>query len=186
MSEVVAPRSYMFRLNEGVDAEATAKTMEAAFLEHGLQTKVIAEEMRDEAGIEKMFNLLLQGFMGLGLVVGIAALGVIAARSVVERRQQIGMLRAIGFQKGMVQLSFLLEPSFVALLGIALGIALGAMLSYNLIEEIGKDVEGLEYRVPWLNVGAVVVIAYLASLLTTFLPARQASNVYPAEALRAE
>ena len=96
------------------------------------------------------------------------------------------MLRAIGFQKGMVQLSFLLEPSFVALLGIALGIALGAMLSYNLIEEIGKDVEGLEYRVPWLNVGAVVVIAYLASLLTTFLPARQASNVYPAEALRAE
>ena len=114
-----------------------------------------------------MFNLLLQGFMGLGLVVGIAALGVIAARSVVERRQQIGMLRAIGFQKGMVQLSFLLESSFVALLGIALGIALGAMLSYNLIEEIGKDVEGLAYRVPWLNVGVVVVIAYLASLLTT-------------------
>ena len=186
MSEVVAPRRHMFRLNEGVDAEATAKTMEAAFLEHGLQTKVIAEEMRDEAGIEKMFNLLLQGFMGLGLVVGIAALGVIAARSVVERRQQIGMLRAIGFQKGMVQLSFLLESSFVALLGIALGIALGAILSYNLIDEIGKDVEGLAYRVPWLNVGVVVVIAYLASLLTTFLPARQASNVYPAEALRAE
>ena len=56
---------------------------------------------------------LLQGFMGLGLVVGIAA------RSVVERRQQIGVLRALGFQKEMVHLTFLLESSFVALLGIA-------------------------------------------------------------------
>ena len=37
--------------------------------------------------------------MGLGLVVGIAALGVIAARSVVERRQQIGVLRALGFHR---------------------------------------------------------------------------------------
>jgi len=37
--------------------------------------------------------------MALGLIVGIAALGVIAFRSVVERRQEIGMMRAIGFQQ---------------------------------------------------------------------------------------
>ena len=49
------------------------------------------------------FNRLIQGFMGLGLVVGVAALGVISARAVVERRQQIGVLRAIGFRRGMVQ-----------------------------------------------------------------------------------
>ena len=38
--------------------------------------------------------------MGLGLIVGVAALGVITARAVVERRQQIGVLRAIGFRSG--------------------------------------------------------------------------------------
>ena len=53
--------------------------------------------------------------MGLGLIVGVAALGVITARSVVERRQQIGVLRAIGFRRRMVQVSFLLESSFIAL-----------------------------------------------------------------------
>ena len=42
--------------------------------------------------------------MGLGLIVGVAALGVITARAVVERRQQIGVLRAIGFRRRMVQL----------------------------------------------------------------------------------
>ena len=72
--------------------------------------------------------------MGLGLVVGIAALGVIAARSVVERRQQIGILRSLGFQRGMVQLTFLLESSFVALLGITIGVLLGAFLAYNVMD----------------------------------------------------
>ncbi len=136
--------------------------------------------------MNRIINTLLDGFMALGLVVGFAALGVIAARSVVERRQQIGVLRALGFQKSMVQLSFLLESSFVALLGIAIGILLGAVLSYNLINEVSKDVEGRAYRVPWLNIAVVVVVAYVASLLTTYLPARQAAKVYPAEALRFE
>ena len=43
---------------------------------------------------------LIQGFLGLGLLVGVAALGVISARAVVERRQQIGVMRAIGFRRG--------------------------------------------------------------------------------------
>ena len=129
---------------------------------------------------------LLQGFMGLGLVVGIAALGVIAARSVVERRQQIGVLRALGFQKEMVHLTFLLESSFVALLGIAIGIGLGFAMSFNIFELMSRDIDGLTYQFPWLNALAVLVVAYGASLLTTYLPARQAARVYPAEALRFE
>ncbi|MGB2884906.1 MAG: FtsX-like permease family protein, partial [Dehalococcoidia bacterium] len=180
------PQVYMFRLAEGVDAEATTKALKVRFLEHGMQAEVLEEEIREATSISQMFNNLLQGFMGLGLVVGIAAVGVIAARSVVERRQQIGILRAIGFQKGMVQLSFLLESSFIALLGIALGVGLGAALSYNLINSVAEDIEGMKYSVPWLNIVVLVIIAYGASLLTTYLPARQASNVYPAEALRYE
>ena len=71
------------------------------------------------------FDRLIMGFMGLGLIVGVAALGVISARSVVERRQQIGVLRAIGFRKRMVQACFLLESSFIALTSIFIGTALG-------------------------------------------------------------
>ena len=134
-----------------------------------------------------MINSILQGFMGLGLVVGIAALGVSAATSVVERRKQIGALRALGFQKEMVQLSFLLESSFVALVGIAIGMVLVFALSFNLTNEmsdmLGRDVS---FSVPWFNILAVIIIAYGAFLVTTFLPARQASHVYPAEALRYE
>ncbi|MBT3363294.1 MAG: ABC transporter permease [Chloroflexi bacterium] len=186
-SQVVLPQSYMFWLKDSLDAEATAKALESHFLENGMQTEVMADEIRQNASATGMMFNLFQGFMGLGLVVGVAALGVIAARSVVERRQQIGVLRALGFQKSMVQLSFLLESSFIALLGIVLGIALGSGLSYNLIAEMSSGgFEGMTYQVPWLNIVVVAIIAYGASLLTTYLPARQASKVYPAKALRYE
>ena len=186
LGETVPPQTYMFQLKEGVDAEATAKALDAQFVEHGMQAEVLAEEIRDNASTNLMFNYLLQGFMALGLVVGIAALGVIAARSVVERRQQIGVLRALGFQKGMVQLSFLLESSFVALLGIAIGMVLGFSLSYNIIDIMREYFPGITYTIPWLNILVVVIMAYGTSLLTTYLPTRQAANVYPAEALRYE
>jgi putative ABC transport system permease protein len=182
----VPPLVYMFQLKDGVDAGTTAKALEVTFVEHGMQAEVMAEEIRENTNANLMINNLLQGFMGLGLLVGIAALGVIAARSVVERRKQIGVLRALGFQKRMVQFSFLLESSFVALLGIGLGIALGAGLSVQIIESMKETFAGITYQVPWVNIVVVVIIAYGASLLTTYLPARQAAKVYPAEALRFE
>jgi putative ABC transport system permease protein len=179
-------QSYQFRLAEGVDPVAVAKDLERAFAQNGLQTVAIEKEIEDGSATQGLFNNLLMGFMGLGLLVGIAALGVIAARSVVERRQQIGMLRALGFQRGQVRLAFLIESSFVALLGIGLGVALGAALSVGIVDSFEEQISGIRYTVPWSTLGVIVGLAYFASLLTTFLPASQASRVYPAEALRYE
>jgi putative ABC transport system permease protein len=182
----VPPQTYYFNLGSGVDAAATAKTLEKDFARNGLQTEVTAQIIQDNDATRRIVFTLLRGFMGLGLVVGIAALGVIAARSVVERRQQIGMMRALGFQKGQVRLVFLIESSFIALLGIGVGVALGLGFSGTLIDNIRQGMPGLEYRVPWSALLLVVVVGYAASFLTTYLPARRASKVYPAEALRYE
>ena len=180
----VPAQSYQFKLADGADAGAVTRDLEEAFAENGLQAVALEQEIKDGSASQGLFNNLLMGFMGLGLLVGIAALGVIAARSVVERRQQIGMLRALGFQRGQVRLAFLIESSFVALLGIGLGVALGAALSVGIVDSFAEQFAGVQYTVPWKTLGVVVGLAYAASLLTTFLPARQASKVYPAEALR--
>jgi putative ABC transport system permease protein len=182
----VPAQSYQFRLKKGVAPATAAKDLEKAFAENGLQAVAIEKEIEDGSTSQGLFNNLLMGFMGLGLLVGIAALGVIAARSVVERRQQIGMLRALGFQRGQVRLAFLIESSFVALLGIGLGVALGAALSVGIVDSFAEQISGIRYTVPWGTLGVIVGLSYVASLLTTFLPARQASRVYPAEALRYE
>jgi len=180
------PQTYYFDLGSGVDAEATARTLERDFAQSGLQTEVTAQTIRDNDATRRIVFVLLRGFMSLGLVVGICALGVIAARSVVERRQQIGMMRALGFQRGQVRLVFLIESSFIALLGIGVGVALALGFSGTLIDNIREGFPGLEYRVPWSALLLVIVVGYAASLLTTYLPARQASKIYPAEALRYE
>ncbi|MEK7807158.1 MAG: FtsX-like permease family protein, partial [Chloroflexota bacterium] len=178
--------TYRFKVAEGGDATRLARRVEAAFQEYGMETEVLAKRVEEQASANRAFNYLFTGFMGLGLTVGTAALGVVSLRAVVERRQQIGVLRAIGYRRSMVQLSFLLESSFVVLLGVAIGVGLGTVISYNIVNDIKDDVESVRFTVPWLQIIAIVAVAYVFSLAATFLPARQASRIYPAEALRYE
>ena len=180
------PNTYVFRAAPGADVHATALALGKTFLRNGLDVKEVKKEYDTNQSITIGLNNLLQAFMALGLVVGIAALGVIAFRSVVERRQQIGVMRAIGFQRSMIRTSFLLESSFVAILGTLLGVGLGLALAKNLVDSIAKTNSGITLSIPWAQIGLIVVVAYAASLATTYLPAWQASRIYPAEALRYE
>jgi putative ABC transport system permease protein len=136
----------------------------------------------------RTFNRLIQGFMGLGLVVGVAALGVISARAVVERRQQIGILRAIGFRRRMIQASFLVEASFVALTAIVVGTALALVIGRNVVADssAGSVYGSIPFTVPWLDLAVVFAGVYAAALLATLAPALRASRIYPAQALRYE
>ncbi|MBC8281340.1 MAG: ABC transporter permease [Chloroflexi bacterium] len=183
-----APTVHFLKTSSNVDAEFVARSMESAFLANGMEAESLEDELNEALSTSRTFNYIIQGFMGLGLVVGVAALGVISARSVVERRQEIGVLRAIGFQGRMVQFSFLLESSFIALLSIAVGVTLGLILSWNIIQDTAETSswENLSFIVPWVNLLIIFGLTYISALLMTFLPARQASRVYPAEALRYE
>ena len=178
--------TYRFRTGPGVDAKETSRTLESSFLEHGAEAVTLKEVIDEQVAVNSAFNNLLTGFMGMGLIVGVAALGVISLRAVVERRQQVGMLRAIGYRQGMIQLSFLVEASFVSLLGVAIGVALGTILSFNLVDSFREQIPGLEFSMPWLQIGIIIGIAYLFAMITTYLPARQAGHIHPAEALRYE
>ena len=180
------PTAYWMSVDDGVDAEAAANAVEAGFLAHGLEAESFRETLDDTVAAQKTFNWIVEGFMGLGLVVGVAALGVISARSVVERRQQIGVLRSIGFQRRMIQAAFLLESSFVAVTAIVVGSGLGLVLGYNIIADSAKQPswDALSFVVPWSSLGVIFAVVYAVALLTTLAPAMRASRVQPAEALR--
>ncbi len=180
------PTTYYFCVAPSRDAHTTALALGSAFLSNGLDVTETQAAYAQQTAISAGITTLLQGFMALGLIVGVAALGVIATRSVVERRQQIGVLRAIGYKRRMVQASFLLESSFVSIAGVALGVALGLLLAGQIEASVTKSDPGVHAVVPWARIAGIVALAYLASLLTTYLPARQAARVAPAEALRYE
>jgi putative ABC transport system permease protein len=177
---------HLVGLNDPGDAKGVAREIEATLLPLGAQGESIKENIDEDQALSRNFFRLMQGFMGLGLFVGIAAVGVIAFRTVVERRQHIGMLRAIGYKRGTVALSFLLESSFVALLGILAGVSLAIWLSYFLLTSDEFPSQEAGYVVPWGQIVFIGALAFLSSLLMTYVPSRQAASVPIAEALRYE
>jgi putative ABC transport system permease protein len=184
----VRPTAYYYAVANGVDPRAVAPELEAAFVANGLEVDALEEVLEDAVSVSWTFNRLIQGFMGLGLIVGIAALGVISARAVVERRQQIGILRALGFRRRMIQLSFLLEASFIALTAIIVGTLLALIVAVNVINDSASQSSWSDIAivVPWVNLAIIFAAVYAAALLATLAPAVRASRIYPAEALRYE
>ena len=178
---------HLVRLADGADSKKAAHAIEKALLNQGAQADSLRQLVDDFQAANQGFLYLIQGFMGIGLFVGIAAVGVIAFRTVVERRQQIGMLRAIGYTRNAIAISFVMESSFVALLGVLSGIGLALLLAYQLLTSDDLGRQGIEgFFVPWLQIAAIGGFAFFASLLMTLIPSRQASSIPIAEALRYE
>ncbi|MFP5318963.1 MAG: ABC transporter permease [Acidimicrobiia bacterium] len=176
---------HFVRLDEGVDAEQAARRLTGDLVQNGVQADSIEAIIRLRLQQQEGFIRLMQGYLALGLLVGIAGLGVVMVRAVRERRRQIGMLRAMGFSRAVVRSAFLLEAAFVAVQGIVVGVVLALVVSYQLLTN--SDVFGesrLDFSVPWLALGLLLVASLAASLAATAAPAGQASRIRPAVALR--
>ena len=184
--EPVNPDAFYAKVAEGESVGETAQALEKSMLSSGLNAAPLSELFAAGQAILRGILGLFQGFLALGLVVGIAGLGVISSRTVVERRQQIGVLRAIGYPSGTVALLFVLEANFIALTGILVGGITGLILGDKTIGQAYDLATQLSFPTPWLTIAGMLAAAWLFSLLTTILPAWQASRIYPAEALRYE
>src|SRR5438552_7786672 len=84
------------KVYNGVDPTSVSNILKKDFAHIGMQTIPIAALVSTFIQIGQSFLGIFEAFLALGLVVGIAGLGVISIRSVVERRKEIGVLRAIG------------------------------------------------------------------------------------------
>ena len=181
--DIASNTLFFFSVKEGVDADQLARNLERELFRFGFQPIVIDTVLREALAAQFMFFNLFSGYMGLGLVVGIAGLGIISLRAVHERRLEIGMMRAIGFKRRMIRYVFLIENSFITLAGIILGSLLGIGVGWLLWYD-GFRPMGWEFYIPWGTIIAIGIVAYLAMLFTAIPSAQKASKVSPAEALR--
>ena len=119
--------------------------------------------LRDQ--INEVLDLLLlvvTGLLGIAVVIALIGVGNTLALSVVERRQENGLLRALGLTRGQLRGLLAWEAVLVAgvaaVLGVLLGGAYGLIGAASVLGEVGEVV----LAVPWLQVGAIVVVATLA------------------------
>jgi len=169
----------------GVSDQTLAGELQGAFLPQGLVATRIRHEVDQEFAANTSFDELMEGFLALGLVIGIGGLGVVMVRAVRERRRNVGVLRALGFQARVIHRAFLAESAFIAAEGIILGAALALVTDYLLFRN-DPDFKAahVPFSIPWLNIAVLLSLTAAASLLATAWPARQAARLRPAVALR--
>ena len=178
--------SYYFKAAPGQDKHALSLALGSAFLDNGLETTVLEDLIWQTRGPRIFLSDVLLGIVGITLLFGVAALAITGTRAVIERRQQIGMLRAVGCSRRLVQSAFLLESFLIGALGSILGITLGLILARNIFAAnfFEQYQTGLLFSIPWQHLEIIIAVSLLASLLGALLPAWQAGRVTPAEALR--
>ncbi len=176
---------YLLSVRSGVSTTTAAQQAKQAFFSYGLVLYDLKGLLATSIDNTEALIGLLEIFVALGLAVGVAAMGILALRAVVERRREIGMLRAQGFTQGMVLRAFFLEYSFVSLLGILVGTFLGLLIVYNLTVSASGAASGVSvFSVPVENVLLVLALAYGLAMLAIAGPSIRASRLPPAEAVR--
>lgn len=175
----VANRAYV----EVEDPVRFSDEVQAEYFDRGAESDPISRIVNENLAQQNQFFTLMRSFLAIGLVIGIAGIGVIMVRAVRERRRQIGVLRALGLGAPDVSNAFAVEAMFVAVAGTLVGVLLGFVCTWSITasDDFG---EGLTWTVPWVSVGVLVAGTLIGSLLATFFPARSASRIRPSVALR--
>jgi putative ABC transport system permease protein len=125
---------------------------------------------------------VLYGLLALAVVIAILGIVNTLALSVVERRREIGMLRAVGMHRKQVRRTIYLESMLIAVFGALVGVLLGLGLGSGFIRTL-RD-QGLEViAVPWGQVIAMLIGSAVVGVLAALWPAVRASRIRPLEAI---
>jgi putative ABC transport system permease protein len=131
--------------------------------------------------IDQMLNLVYV-LLCLALLIALFGIANTLALSVFERTREIGLLRAVGMSRKQLRQSVRWESVLIALLGTTLGVAIGLGFAWALVESLADA--GIEtFTVPTAQLGWVVVVATVASVVAAALPARRAARMDVLEAI---
>lgn len=167
----------------GTDLETLRTDLEAATKPFVVVQVQDREEFKGSQS-QQIDTLLAVLYGLLALAVVIAILGIIntLALSVVERRREIGMLRAVGMQRSQVRRTIYLESLLIALFGAIVGLALGVVFGWGFVRTL-RD-EGLStLTIPWGQMLAMLIGSAIVGVLAALWPAVQAARTRPLEAI---
>ena len=128
---------------------------------------------------DRSFTLLALGLGGVALLVGGVGIANVMVVSVLERRREIGVRRALGAPRSSIGVQFFLESVLLSLLGGVGGVVLGVAVTW-----VFASGQGWAVTVPWLPVLAGLACSLAVGSVVGLYPALRAARVPPTEALR--
>ena len=151
-------------------------------------TDYVGALMSSVTTIIDVITYVLIAFVAVSLVVSSIMIGIITYISVLERKKEIGILRAMGASRRNVIQVFNAETFIIGLLAGAFGIGLTLLLQIpiNYVIHTLTDQEGIRAFLPAGAGGILIVLCVFLTLTGGFIPARKAATQDPVEALRSE
>jgi len=179
-------------LTARVKKPADVKAAEDAIKAMGFSTFSLLDATKNLRLVFAVFDVLLGVFGSLALIV--ASLGIIntLVMAILERRREIGVLKALGASDGDVQSLFFAEAGVMGLFGGIFGVFIGWLISRGMtlgtnIYLHRQDLPDIQISsVPWWMVAGAIAFSIAVSLAAGLYPASRASRLNPVEALRYE
>lgn len=166
-------------LKKDADREVVRKKITQKWGKEEALIVITRPEVYDEVrlSLKKIYGMAYAQQMVVGVV---ALLGVVSALfiSVLQRRRELGLLRAVGASRGQILWSVLAEAVLMGVIGATVGFFIGLLLEWYVLEIMLIDEVGFTFplRVPWFEAGVVilgsVVLATLAGLWPAYLATR--------------
>ncbi|HEY8951357.1 MAG TPA: FtsX-like permease family protein, partial [Candidatus Dormibacteraeota bacterium] len=165
----------------GVDPSAFAIALRRALFSEGVDADSTRHLVYIRGQFSRDFINYVVTLTRMGLIVGVAGLGLLVLRALIERRRVIGLLRALGYRPRQVLTGMLGEVAMMATAGIVVGLVAGAGMSF-LYFSLAFSNQAWQLDGPATL--ASVASVYAAVLIVAFVPAFRASRLAPSEALR--
>ena len=167
----------------GVDADELRSQIEDVTKQYLVVQIQDREEFKSTVS-STIDQMLVTLYALLALSLAIAVLGIVntLALSVVERKKEIGMLRAVGMARSQVRRSIYLESTYIAVFGALLGVVLGLAIAIPLVRTLAYwGLEGVV--IPWGLIGGTLVGAAVVGVVASLWPAITAARTRPLEAI---
>ena len=180
---------------EGVTHTALKRRVVAALGDDAAAYKVQTaaeyseESQRDIAGALDVLKYALLGFAGIALLVGVFLIVNTFSMLVAQRTREIGLMRAVGAERGQVNRSVLIEAVLLGVVGSVLGVGAGIGLAIGLMElmgQLGLNLATNDLTIRWSTPVVGLVLGVAVTVLAAYLPARRAGRISPMAALRDE
>ena len=175
--------TIMARTVPGADPSAVARQIQREVFSQGAEATTIQEIFDASSRGPQAIVDTMRVLLGIGLLVGVLSLGILALRAVVERRRSIGVLRALGYRPGQVLAGIVSEGLITATCGALVGIGVGALIGvifYNTL------LPGASLVFDGSSLAITVGLVFLSVLAVTIPSALRAARLPVVEALRVE
>jgi putative ABC transport system permease protein len=168
--------TFLFKLTPGNSERpaAVASALESALSAYGFSARPVADLVSQFVAIDLAYVSMLQAMLASGLIIGTVGFAAKVSRETLERRYELGVMRALGFKRASLEGLLLWENLLVFMLGFLLALASAAAASWLFLE-------GLPGILDTLSILAILLGVITAS---TLLPVRRFNAKTPAEVLR--